>query len=896
MGNILGSIFVELRANTAAFVDGMSKASYTAKQAGRDIERSFSNLGSIAETALAPFGLVGGEIGQVLSQVGNWAGSASQSLAKMGGAMSVVGAGAGAAAGAIAAISAGSIAMVAHTAEAAGKLDQLSQATGVSTEALSALGFVAKQTGVESEIMVRALERMDKSADAAAVAPAGAANAYTRLGVAVRDAAGNVRPTEALFLDIAEKFANMPDGVTKTARAMEIFGRGGAALIPTLNEGKNGIQGFIDTAIALGVVLDGQTAEAAEHFHQDLNVLSAGITGMQIALMKDLLPALDSVAKAMADGFKDSSSGLNDFISGIATLTKYFLSFGGIVVATFSQLGKLYGDEVAELLLFAETTAEVQDRLLHFDVSGAKAAAKDGFAGMKAILNQFISESENTWTGYAKFSTGLFAPLQTGPLPTRKGGGGDQESTKGTAVADEKDTVADLITKLTAEAQPQNALASATDRTTAAITLQKAAGEAATKIDETRTGLLDEQKRLTAELKNAKAEGKAPEASKLELQLAGVTGLLTELEKDTPRINALYAQIGAGKFAESADDEVQKLIEKTREETAAAIAMAAALSQGPAAVGRTEEAQKIAPFEHQLEVLDQLRQKGAITAGEYEVLAAQVSKAATAIQALSLAEVGEAVAKQAQATDQQVASLNRLTAAAFASAAALRGAQVENKVQEFRVANPQASDADLARVRAQYDELDRAQHASELGTTTAQLDVSVGYQREMEELHQISEIYGSNKDIALAVAAAEVDAGRKAEQEWDRQAEAAGTFGQRMQALLNEVQLQGDQFAQHVFDAFSKSIDDISGQLAKFVVTGKSNFKQLFEGLGEQLLKAQFQNSFATLAKAISGGATPGSPSGSSVWSEAVPGAQNPKGGILGTLGGLFGLKSGAKG
>src|SRR5262249_8104132 len=160
----------------------------------------------------------------------------------------------------------------------------LSESTGVSTEALSAFRFVARESDVEVETMTRGLERMSKSALAAATAPAGAANAYTRLGISVRNADGSLRPVQDLFADLAERFASMADGIAKTALAMQIFGRSGADLIPALNQGRAGIADLLNEAQALGVVLDRDTARAAEEVHRQLTALSAAGDGLSLQL------------------------------------------------------------------------------------------------------------------------------------------------------------------------------------------------------------------------------------------------------------------------------------------------------------------------------------------------------------------------------------------------------------------------------------------------------------------------------------------------------------------------------------------------------------------------------------------------------------------------------------
>ena len=53
----LGSIVIELLANTASFVSGMSKASYEGKRAAKEINQSFhemgDKIGGAAQNAMA---------------------------------------------------------------------------------------------------------------------------------------------------------------------------------------------------------------------------------------------------------------------------------------------------------------------------------------------------------------------------------------------------------------------------------------------------------------------------------------------------------------------------------------------------------------------------------------------------------------------------------------------------------------------------------------------------------------------------------------------------------------------------------------------------------------------------------------------------------------------------
>jgi hypothetical protein len=223
---ILGTLLVQLKAETASFIEGMTGASKTARTVGNEIQESFSRMGEFAERALAPLGAFGGFIGQTLNSIGTSSGAAIRGLAGMGVGASALGVGLGATVGAMAAVTAGSVALTVHTNEQIAKMGELAQSAGLPVETLSALAFVFKQTGVEVETGVKGLEKFDKAIFKAATAAPGTTSAFTRMHIAVRDSNREIRDLEPILLDVAAKFATLPDGPAKTALAMELFGKG----------------------------------------------------------------------------------------------------------------------------------------------------------------------------------------------------------------------------------------------------------------------------------------------------------------------------------------------------------------------------------------------------------------------------------------------------------------------------------------------------------------------------------------------------------------------------------------------------------------------------------------------------------------------------------------------
>lgn len=189
--------------------------------------------------------------------------------------------------------------------DAADNLNKLSQKVGVTVESLSALEYAAKLSDVSSEQLSSGLARLARSASDAAAGSKESAEAFAAIGVAVKDAAGNLRGTEDLLGDLAEKFAGMEDSAGKTALAMRFFGRSGAELIPFLNLGRSGMAELRSEAERLGIVMSGETAKAAEEFNDNMTRLGTQVDKLKFSLTQSLLPALGRVAEGMADAVRN---------------------------------------------------------------------------------------------------------------------------------------------------------------------------------------------------------------------------------------------------------------------------------------------------------------------------------------------------------------------------------------------------------------------------------------------------------------------------------------------------------------------------------------------------------------------------------------------------------------
>ncbi len=184
-----------------------------------------------------------------------------------------------------------------NQADAFGKL---SRQTGIAADSLQAYVNAGKLAGVEQASIEKGLRRLAQSMHEADQGVATYSDAYKQLGISVRDSEGNLKDSEDVLAEIADKFSRMENGSTKAALSMEIFGRSGAQLIPMLNEGGDALERWnYETSEGF--------AANAEYFNDQLTMLGFGFDGFRKQLSDSLLPALNAIVEAFRSLFESGS-------------------------------------------------------------------------------------------------------------------------------------------------------------------------------------------------------------------------------------------------------------------------------------------------------------------------------------------------------------------------------------------------------------------------------------------------------------------------------------------------------------------------------------------------------------------------------------------------------------
>jgi len=244
-------------------------------------------------------------------------------------------------------LSAGAVAVgIKKTIDGMDALNDASKRLGVSTEALSALGYAAEQSGSSMEGLQTGLRFLNRNLVEAQQGSKEMATTLRQFGITALD------DTESALAKLADAFAAMPNGAQKTADAIKIFGRSGAELIPLLNEGSAGLAKFRAEAERLGIVVSGPAAQAADDFNDRMNTLGKSISAVGIAIANEILPVLGRMANAMA-GAARSGAGLKGVIDALGSQTgkELFDAFNGLdatqrdIAATTNELENLRSEQ-----------------------------------------------------------------------------------------------------------------------------------------------------------------------------------------------------------------------------------------------------------------------------------------------------------------------------------------------------------------------------------------------------------------------------------------------------------------------------------------------------------------------------------------------------------------------
>ena len=225
-------------------------------------------------------------------------------------------------------------------------LNKTSQQLGVTTRFLQEFRFAAAQSATSAEAADKSLGKFSVTLGKAADGNKQAAEAFSKIGVNIADSAGNLRPSEAIFRDVADAITKIPDPARQAADAVAIFGKGGQSLLPILKAGSDGFDKFGEEAEKAGLILGEGTIDrleevsnAAKKVKQEISVELARAIGDNADALIRLGDAAGEAAKKFVY-LLDQARGAR-YLTGQGRVLEALGSSGAQLAALGSPEGQL---------------------------------------------------------------------------------------------------------------------------------------------------------------------------------------------------------------------------------------------------------------------------------------------------------------------------------------------------------------------------------------------------------------------------------------------------------------------------------------------------------------------------------------------------------------------------
>jgi phage-related minor tail protein len=288
---------------------------------------------------------------------------------------------------------AGLAGMAVKAGETADEINTLSKQTGIATDTIQKMQYASDLIDVDMETAVKAVAKLKKGLDKNE-------DTLVSMGVAVRDANGQYRDMESIFMNTVAVLSKIENEVERDKIAMDLFGKSADELAGYIDDGGQAFRELSQQAEQKGLIISDEDLQRANEFNDKLDELKATVgmdllqAGAQIAealtpLLKDLAEVITNITSKLSEMNPETVkivmtilavvAALSPLLSIVATLAQILpLLTAGALAPMIPVILAVIG-VIAALVLIFQTLKQHQDEIK---------------AGLEVLKNFFI----NVWT------------------------------------------------------------------------------------------------------------------------------------------------------------------------------------------------------------------------------------------------------------------------------------------------------------------------------------------------------------------------------------------------------------------------------------------------------------------------------------------------------------------
>lgn len=303
--------------------------------------------------------------------------------------------------------------------EYADELLDLQDQTGLTTTELQHFRAVAMQAGVGPDTIAAAVQKLQVRMASGAEGSADLRFALEELGIELENVDGSSRAMGDVVTEAIGKLGDMEDVTKRNVLAVKLFGRGATELMPVLSLTSSEMQGAIERAERLGLVMSEDALDAANEFRIEWDLMKASLAAGSreiglavipmlvefVRLVNDtVLPALrnwaDEWRRILSAGGGGPSAAAQGIIEGfgsiddLAALQSRYMMFFDMIPSVASAAGKSINEIQADFDELGITATDLNHILFELEerIANLPAAAASGAGGGATVVIPELTE------------------------------------------------------------------------------------------------------------------------------------------------------------------------------------------------------------------------------------------------------------------------------------------------------------------------------------------------------------------------------------------------------------------------------------------------------------------------------------------------------------------------
>lgn len=248
-------------------------------------------------------------------------------------------------------------ALISMTKEAASNADDLltlASVTGMTTDSVQELNYMADLTDVSMDRIKDSLKETTNKMQEAAAGTGDAYDAYQRLGVEITNADGSLRSAQDVFYDTIDALGEIKNQTERDALAMDLMSESAQELNPLIDLGGEKMRAYAQEAHDMGYVLDNDALKSLQGVDDAYSRLQNTQEGVKNQLAAEFAPYLEEFYGDLTSGIKTIGSTLQQ--SGLVDASGMLLETAGDIIAPMDTLSN---DKVPALTRALRPLAEI---------------------------------------------------------------------------------------------------------------------------------------------------------------------------------------------------------------------------------------------------------------------------------------------------------------------------------------------------------------------------------------------------------------------------------------------------------------------------------------------------------------------------------------------------------